>query len=109
MNYYKTTSNGTTLGHFIWINTNLLTLDLTTQNAITIIGSKSFANDTNLQKIVLPKELKMIEEYAFEKCSELQIVQFLKTVEDVEIEKQKEFIEEKGNETLTLQYRCFKD
>lgn len=42
---------------------------------INCIGKKSFADDTTLQRIVLPKTLKTIEENAFENCKELQIVE----------------------------------
>lgn len=42
---------------------------------INCIGKKSFADDTTLQRIVLPRTLETIEENAFENCKELQIVE----------------------------------
>ena len=42
---------------------------------INCIGKKSFADDTTLQRIVLPRTLEIIEENAFENCKELQIVE----------------------------------
>lgn len=63
-----------------------VTLDLTGTQAkaaggssssqnINCIGKKSFADDTTLQRIVLPRTLEIIEENAFENCKELQIVE----------------------------------
>lgn len=52
----------------------LVTLDLTREQ-VSCIGKKSFADDTTLQRIVLPQTLETIEENAFENCKELQIVE----------------------------------
>lgn len=79
-----------------------VTLDLTGTQAkgaggssssqnINCIGKKSFADDTTLQRIVLPRTLETIEENAFENCKELQIVEM------------------PCNEELTVQYSAFKN
>lgn len=92
---------GNELNHFVcsekWIN-GLVSLDLSKQEVLKI-KMHSFANDSTLQRIILPEGLEIIEECAFEKCKELQVIQ-LGNADD------------KNNQTnhlLTLQYHCFKD
>lgn len=63
---------------------------------INCIGKESFADDTTLQRIVLPQTLETIEENAFENCKELQIV---------EMPDNKTAPAEK----LTVQYSAFKN
>lgn len=68
------------------------TQDDTSPSGITGIGKKSFANDSALQRIILPKTLITIEEKAFENCAELQVVE----MNVVDAAKQ-----------LTIQYHAF--
>ena len=98
--------------HFIWTGTKiegLTSLDISSEILIKIIGNKSFAYDSSLQIICLSSKLETIEEYAFEKCYELQIVQFLKTTKGKEEEIKNTGIKGRNNKPLILQYRCFKD
>lgn len=87
---------------------------------INCIGKKSFADDTTLQRIVLPRTLETIEENAFENCKELQIVE-MPCSDDVKGAGQEKQPADKntGNggknnqpapaEKLTVQYSAFKN
>ena len=110
---------GNELKHFVhsekWID-GLVRLDLYEQKVVRKISMHSFANDSTLQRIILPEGLEIIEECAFEKCKELQVIQLDKAVDGGVNEDEKQSDEqsessendEKKN-LLTLQYHCFKD
>lgn len=87
---------------------------------INCIGKKSFADDTTLQRIVLPRTLETIEENAFENCRELQVVEMPGNDDDENTGKEKQPADENtGNggknnqpapaEKLTVQYRAFEN
>lgn len=48
-----------------------------------IIGKKMFADCTSLHKIILPKETKMIDDYAFMRCFSLQEIRIPEKVKEV--------------------------
>lgn len=83
----------------------LVTLDLTGEQ-VSCIGTKSFADDTTLQRIVLPRTLETIEENAFENCKELQIVEMPCSDDDEKAGKEKQPADD---EKLTVQYSAFKN
>lgn len=83
----------------------LVTLDLTGEQ-VSCIGTKSFADDTTLQRIFLPKTLKTIEENAFENCKELQIVEMPGNDDVKGAGKEKQPADDKK---LTVQYSAFKN
>ena len=88
--------SGSKLIHYNWainVIVGLRTLDLS-KTMISKIGEKSFLNDSTLQRIILPDTLTFIEQSAFEKSSELQIV---------------ENDSDKSKRYPRIQYRAFKD
>lgn len=84
--------------HYIWAKQlidGLRTLDLVGKG-ISVIGEKTFYNDSTLQRLILPKTLTLIEQSASENSTDLQIVEI-------------EASEEIKKSSLYIQYRAFKN